>query len=236
MKKLISLVISIILIFFLLSFFDAESIGLLISANLSFVLIALILTGVELLIKAIRWERMLKKIKVSLSFKKILSDYIISIALGNLSPARAGELYRVYSTKLKNTSSFKLLSLIIIEKIIDLSVLVFMVLLFIFFYAKAVSSEILFFFIIFFILFAFFLFFVFVKKSIIKKIMKKTFNFFIKFNLFRKRKQKIRLSYTQFRSGFRTFKLKDFTNLSALTLLTWLINGSVLYLSFLKVD
>lgn len=123
-KKMIPLVFAII-IFAAWFYFSnpakmAESIA---GANIIFVVSAAALTLVSISMKAFRWQFLLKGIKIRIPFSLAFSSFISGTAISLLTPGRVGEPVRGLILKKKAGAPFsETLPLIIIERVLDLIV------------------------------------------------------------------------------------------------------------------
>ena len=116
--KLIGLIIFI----FILTKIDFQKIKEIIPAiQVSYLFMAVIFTLLPVAVKAYRWEYLLKMQQIDYSFKDSFMAYLCSVFAGIITPAKAGELIKVfYVKKATNISLGKAFSSVIIDRILDL--------------------------------------------------------------------------------------------------------------------
>lgn len=95
--------------------------------TLNYFLIFMFLLIIAVTFLAFKWGFILKKQNIQLPFLYILKTYLISIFYGAITPARAGSLIRAYYIKNKtNKSLIESSSSIVIERALDLLVIIFL--------------------------------------------------------------------------------------------------------------
>ncbi|UCD03895.1 MAG: flippase-like domain-containing protein [Candidatus Woesearchaeota archaeon] len=125
-KKVFLTLLGIFIILALFFFIDTEEVvGQLKNVNVTYFLIAMILTFISLFIKSYRWHRILKynkvKLKVKDSFKIVSAANFLFLILPNFTV----DFYRAYALKKLNNYKFVLgLSSALFEKILDFSVFI----------------------------------------------------------------------------------------------------------------
>lgn len=123
-KKIIPLALAIIIFtaWFWLSN-PAKMLESILGANIMFVLAAIALTIVSISLKAFRWQTLLRGIKIKIPFSLAFSSFISGTAVSLLTPGRVGEPVRGLILKKKNGAPFsETLPLIIAERVMDLTV------------------------------------------------------------------------------------------------------------------
>lgn len=111
----------------------------------------------EIAIKSLRWRCILSSLGIFISKISSLNLYWLGIFLGVVTPGRAGELIKVYFLEHKGYSVFRSFFSIILDRTIDILILLFLGLLISFFFLREIGIYIIFFGIIllFFIIFIF---------------------------------------------------------------------------------
>lgn len=136
-KYIISFAISVALFAIL---FTQVNIGRVISiisgASIPLVLICILLTALNLLSKVARWKAFLDAYKLKIKRIDVASTYLASLFLGNIIPARVGEISRPYFLKKRyKTSFFYLLPIILVERFLDMIALLIVAGLFLLFFS-----------------------------------------------------------------------------------------------------
>ena len=120
----IKIIISAILLYFLLTLKVnfLQIINILKAAKLSFILYSFILTACLVMIKALRWQLLIKfSLNEKISYKECILSYLYGLAPGLITPGRAGEILRI--TVLKGFSKEKLAELFLVDKYIEVTAL-----------------------------------------------------------------------------------------------------------------
>jgi uncharacterized protein (TIRG00374 family) len=130
MKKRLGLVLSFLIsvIFLILAFkkVNAREIGQsLLNANLSYFVIAVLLTFFTFFLRAIRWQILLNPLK-KLPLPLVYHATMIGFTCNYLLPARIGEIIRAYLIGARgNMSKSSALATIIVERVLDVFILSF---------------------------------------------------------------------------------------------------------------
>lgn len=99
-----------------------------------FLILAIFIMIFEIIIKSLRWQCILSSLNIIISKIKCLELHWLGIFVGVITPGRLGELIKIYFLKNKGYSAFRSLFSIILDRIIDILILLFFsVLIFIFF-------------------------------------------------------------------------------------------------------
>lgn len=120
-QSFIGIAISICLIFFVVKQIDVAKISQILQRTDPFWLaIALVFYWMEILLRILRWKRILISVDRTIGFSPISSTFIISTAANNLFPFRLGDILRAHLLGIQiNCSRFTLMGTIVLEKIID---------------------------------------------------------------------------------------------------------------------
>ena len=138
MKKryVISFLISLAILVYLAYQVDISRVGEIISgADMFFVSLAFVGLIASLSLKIVRWGFFLNLYKKKVKPKDVASSLLASLFIANVTPARIGEVSRPYFLKKKyKTSFFEILPSIIIERFLDLIILLIYSVLFLLFF------------------------------------------------------------------------------------------------------
>jgi len=99
-----------------------------------FLILATFFMIFEIAIKSLRWQCILSSLGIMISKGKCLNLHWLGIFVGTITPGRLGELIKIYFLKNKGYSAFRSFFSVILDRIIDIFVLLFFgFLIFIFF-------------------------------------------------------------------------------------------------------
>lgn len=142
-RHVISFAISIILL--VLLFYKAnfsEVISAISKANVTYILFAIICAFTVLGLRLLRWQILLSSYKLKMRRFDVVSSYLASQFLANLTPARVGDVSRPYFLKKRyRTSFFRILPAVVVERFIDAVVLLIISLAFFAFFSFRVSQT-----------------------------------------------------------------------------------------------
>ncbi|MFZ3076840.1 MAG: lysylphosphatidylglycerol synthase transmembrane domain-containing protein [Candidatus Aenigmatarchaeota archaeon] len=230
-KKAIPLVLAIIIFaaWFWLSN-PAKMLESIASANILFVLSAVALTLVSISMKAFRWQTLLKGINVAIPFSLAFSSFISATAISVLTPGRVGEPVRGLILKKKNGTNFsETLPLIITERVLDLIVALSFAIAGIIVMGSALSADIRLFLNLSAVVSAAAL--VLVVSALLSERLGKTFvGILLKLPIGRM-KPKIEHVASSFYESSRKIKIGTVFFISLITLLTWVVEGGILFFS-----
>lgn len=198
-------------------------------ANIAFVLATVALTIVSISLKSFRWQTLLKGIKIKIPFSLAFSSFISGTAISLLTPGRMGEPVRGLILKKKNGTPFsETLPLIIIERVLDLIVALSLAIVGILTIGAILSQEVQFF----------------LKLSAVvssaalavvlvalfsEKFGRKLVALFLKIPKTAKLKPKIEHVAESFYVSSRKIKFAAIIPAMALTIITWVIEGAILF-------
>jgi glycosyltransferase 2 family protein len=113
--------ISLCFIFFVVKQIDAVNIGKILQRTSVFWLfIALLFYWVEIMLRILRWKRILISVDSTIRYSSISNSFCISAAANNIFPFRFGDILRAHLTGIqRNISRFSLMGTIVLEKLID---------------------------------------------------------------------------------------------------------------------
>ena len=177
MKKTLLAVIGFGIFAFILINLDLNRLfSILIEANSQLVLIAVLLSFIGVFFRALKWKVIVKNLGCSLPVWKAVKYYLIGIAFGLITPGRAGDFIKTFYLNKKMNSLSKSFSSVVLERLIDISILMLAGIASISFFNVIFKTEIISFASIALLLTAFvaglYLFF---NKKLLKKIMKPFF-------------------------------------------------------------
>lgn len=235
-KKVIPLILAIV-IFAAWFYFSnpAKMLESIAGANIAFVLAAVTLTLVSISLKAFRWQTLLKGIKIRIPFSLAFSSFISATAISLLTPGRMGEPVRGLILKKKMGAPFsETLPLIIVERVLDLIVALSFATAGILIIGSMLSQEIQFF----------------LKLSAVvssaalvvvlaalfsEKFGRRLVAIFLKIPKTAKLKSKIEHVAESFYVSSRKIKPAAIVPVFALTILTWVIEGAILFLAIKSI-
>lgn len=108
-----------------------------------FLIFALGLMVLEIIIRTLRWQIVLSSLDISLSFKEGIALHWLGLFIANITPGHLGEVIKVYFLKNKGYSAFRSLFSIVLDRIADISVLLFFGLLIFIFFLESIGLYIL---------------------------------------------------------------------------------------------
>jgi len=194
--------------------------------NLGFFFLTLLVIPPLIVIKAIKWQLIIKTYDVNYPLIKAIKAWIVGFAIGNITPGRVGDLSRsLYLKKDTNVSLGKSLTTVVIDRLLDVSLLVVWAILgiSIFMSKFAFSGQFL---IVFLAAFAVLIlsFFVFSKEDLLRKILKPFYLALIP----EKHQDSLSNHFNEFYIGFKTI-VKDKSKLmTAIVLTVFIWFGSIL--------
>lgn len=230
MKKryVISFLISLAILVYLAYQVDISRVGEIISgADMFFVSLAFVGLIASLSLKIVRWGFFLNLYKKKVKPKDVASSLLASLFIANVTPARVGEVSRPYFLKKKyKTSFFEILPSIIIERFLDLIILLIYSVLFLLFFSIYASETMKFVLILisFVVVFGLLLL---TRKKWIKFFVKKVFGLLS----LRKYKTKIDQMIDRFYKGFLKLKSMKLFYVVLITSLIWLSESTIFFLS-----
>jgi len=123
MKAYIGIAISLGFIFLVFKQIDLVSTGqILRRANVYWLLIALLFYWVEILLRILRWKRILCGLDSTIKYMSLSNPFCVSAAANNIFPFRLGDVLRAHLVGMRrNISRSSLLGTIILEKMIDVA-------------------------------------------------------------------------------------------------------------------
>lgn len=112
-------------------------------ANPLIVIACLFLLAFNLALKVIRWHFFLEAYKIRLNAMSTASTYLASLFLANLTPARVGEVLRPLFLKKRGlASASRILPSVIVERVLDMAVLLVFAVIFIFLFSRMFPTYI----------------------------------------------------------------------------------------------
>jgi uncharacterized protein (TIRG00374 family) len=121
LRAIVGGLISIVALWFVLRGVDLARTGeLLRRANLGWVAFAALLLSLDLALRAVRWQRLLRPI-AAVRYPRMLGYLLIGYVANNVLPARLGELIRVhYLGDREGISRASALGTVVVERVVDL--------------------------------------------------------------------------------------------------------------------
>ncbi|MFQ6137292.1 MAG: lysylphosphatidylglycerol synthase transmembrane domain-containing protein [Candidatus Hydrothermarchaeales archaeon] len=207
----------------------SKILGSLRQINIKYFFLALLLTLPLLVIKALKWQVLIKACDANYPLANCLSSWLIGFFVGLITPGRIGDLSRsLYLKESEDISLGKSLTTVFLDRIIDISILfclaIFGILMFVFSYAIEGTYPL-----AIGILFLSFLIFLFIitREDLIRGFLKPFYEFFIP----EKHKSQLSNHFKEFYSGFGLIwsKKKALVYATSLSLINWLVSIFMFY-------
>lgn len=228
LSAIISIAILLILIF---TVNVAQTVSILGNAKIEYVLLALVLSMVNLAAKVFRWDVFLRVHKIKTKLLDVASSYLASLFLGNITPARVGELSRPYFFKRRYKKPFfRLLPIIIVERFLDILLILLFSLMFFLFFSFYVPTYMQVLLLITSLILVAFLVIIFNKT-----LLQKAFKFFFSFGPLKKFKTQSKKMLDNFIRGMSDLKYSNFTSVLLLTAISMLSEAGILFFSALSL-
>ncbi len=235
-KKVIPLILAIIIFaaWFYLSN-PSKMIESIAGANIIFVLSAIALTLVSISLKSFRWQFLLKGIKIRIPFSLAFSSFISATAISLLTPGRVGEPVRGLILKKKTNTPFsETLPLIIIERAMDMVVALSFAIAGILIIGSMLSAEIQFFLKLSALVSSVALALV-LAALFSEKFGRMLLGLLLKIPKTSRLRPKIEHVAESFYVSSRRIKFSAILPVMALTILTWVIEGAILFLAIKSI-
>ena len=122
--KILSL-IGIVLFFIILSRINLGAlIDIFTKTNVAFLFLALLLNCVTIVLKSLKWKIIVNSVKPVFSFKESVIAFFVGFSFSTITPAKIGDFIKVLYVTDENCSLGKSLSTIVIDRLIDIILLV----------------------------------------------------------------------------------------------------------------
>ena len=181
---------------------------------------AILLAFPIMMIRAYRWQVVLKKMGIDYSFKNSFLVYLSSIYIGSFTPARLGEFSKVYYLKTDGHAVVPGLVSVFFDRLADLGFLILVGLASLFYFTPYLGGKDIIFFLAGAIIILFFLTVFIYNKKIYKDLLKKIF-----FRLTPKKyHENLNLYLSDMVGKFRQFKSEDYLKIILLTLFSWALS------------
>lgn len=117
----VSIAISLAFIILVFEQVDVDSIShVLRQTNVFWLLISLVFYWAEILLRILRWKRILISLDSSIRYSSISNSFCVGSATNNLFPFRLGDILRAHLVGIqKNLSRYSVMGTIVLEKLID---------------------------------------------------------------------------------------------------------------------
>jgi len=231
--KILTIFIGLSLLLLILYFSGIEEvIRIVLSSDINFILLAFLTFLLSVFLKSLRWQILLKSVKIKVPFSHAFYSFNSAMFLGNLVPFKALEPLRGYFLKIKFGYSFsKTIPLVLTERALDVLVYILFSLITLRALIEFLPSFITIF--AFFGMLAFFL----ISLSVLlilnsKKLTLKFFMLISKLPLMKRFNREIKRVAKNFSIGFTQLKRSNFLfKVFFLTLLIWIAEGAIFLLS-----
>ena len=236
-KYALSFVISALLLIFLFSRVDFQKVfDILKTANLLLFFIAMSMTILSLSVKSLRWKFFLDVYKTKIRLLDIFSSFLASSFVANATPARVGEASRPYFLKRRyKTSFFNILPAVLIERAIDLVMLIIYSTIFLILFSSMASF--IFLIVIFFAsLIILSIVLIFLNKRISNSIINIIFKIFSFIGYISKLKLRVKKFVNKFYEGTVVLKKANFLAIFLLTAIAWFLESMVLFIVALSLN
>lgn len=208
----------VILIYILLQIDLSRVLTILKTVDLFFLIIAVLVNPVVIVLMTLRWKYIVHTMGTDEKFKLFLIWILKGTFLGAITPGKIGDFYRAkYISKRTNLEVAKSLSSVIIDRILDISGLIFLNIIgiFVILYIFDVNiSWVVPIFISFVILFGMLII---LKKNLMKRLLKPAYKVFVP----KDTKQKIVMHFNDFYAGISKMKFNNYLVGFMLTLAAW---------------
>jgi len=120
-KAYVGLVISALFVFLVFNQVNWASVGQALQrTNLFWVIIALLFYWLEILLRILRWHRILISVDSTIRYSSISNSFCVGAAANNIFPFRLGDILRAHLVGIqRNLSRYSLMGTIVLEKGID---------------------------------------------------------------------------------------------------------------------
>jgi uncharacterized protein (TIRG00374 family) len=223
--KILGLLIGLVILVLILYFSGIEKVfQIILNANLFFITIAMLLLGISVYFKSLRWLYFLKSVKIYVPYSHAFYSFNSALFIGNLVPFKAFEILRGYFLKFKFKISFsKTIPLVLVERALDVFIYILFSIVTLQAMIELLPPNV--------ALFAFITMFIFLFIAILvllilnsKKIMLIFFKMTSKLPLLKNFDKKLRKMANSFLLGFNQLKKsKALFKIIFLTLLIWII-------------
>lgn len=198
--------------------------------NIIFVLIAASMAILSLALKSLRWQIFLRDVKIKIPFSLAFSTFTSGLLISLFTPGRIAEPIRGYILKKKTNASFSsTLPLIVVERIIDLIViLIFSVLCL--FIISSISPKIAFFLNLS-AVFTVLVLIITIAALINEKFGRIFLKNLIKLPFIKKFQNKIEYVFNNFYTSSKKIKPQTIVIITLITFFVWILEGLILYLA-----
>lgn len=240
MKRLLLLVLSFSILAALLYFSDiGKTMEVLAAVNPLIITFALSLWFVDSLIRTLRWQVLLKRIKIKIPLAKAWQINVASMFISNISPAKSADPIRsVILKRTENHSFSSSLSSIFTERILDMIFLVTVALVsmaFLFTELTTISRWI-YYSVAFYVAVILFGVFIISSERRTKKFFTRIFRVFSFIPKIKSYEKRVDEGSEKLHKAFRKYKhLPTISTAFLLTAFLWILEGFIVYLSFLSI-
>ena len=202
----------------------AETAKIILKANPFYLFLAAVLVLPMLFLEALRWQFILRQLRINYGFRDVFSMFASSLYLGTVTPARVGELVRV--AFLKGEAVGRSFFSVFIDRVSDVLFLVMVGYIGMFFFATALEQQI-FWFSIVIIGAVSSLAVVIIKRDFVRMVLRLVFSRIVPEKF---RKDLKAAFYDFYRSFFLLLNLKSIAVVFVITAASWLIYYSQVFL------
>lgn len=206
-----------------------ETIKILLNANLIYLAVAFTIVPFVVLIKAYRWQLLMKMQNINYSLKDSVHVYFAGLFVGSITPGRLGDFIKVFYLREEGYSFGKSFVSVLIDRLFDLASLFIIAYICMFVFMIFFEKQIV-------ILSLFFtitaIIFILLISDRNKKLLKKIYTTFIP----EKYKTEVKVNFDDFRRDLNSLKTPKLSLVAITTLIGWIIYFSASYLLALSLD
>lgn len=233
--RILSLLISFVLLAILIYLSDVRKIiDILKDANFFYVFLGLGLFFFDMILRAFRWNYLLREVKLNLPFYRILKIFIPGQFFSNLSPGKVGDPVRnILLKKVEGKSIGVSFPSILFERIFDISIMSILSIMGIFIFSSTIRSIWLVLSILVYIFVFGAAYFILFSKSRTQKVLLKIFSIFSFIKKIKKYKNRmIRFSSNLHESFIKYNNKKTIFVITIFTTVIWILNGVLFFIAF----
>lgn len=202
----------------------SETVAILSKANVAYLLLAVVFVAPVLLLEALRWNFILRRLGISYGFGEAFSMFASSLYIGTITPARVGEFVRVGF--LKGHSFGRAFFSVFADRVSDMLFLMLAGYFGMFFFARALEQQI-FWFSAAIIGSILLLAVMVVKRDFVRMVLRAVFTRVVPERL----RTDVKAAFYDFYSGFLLiFNVKSAASIFLITLASWLVYYSQVFL------
>lgn len=206
-----------------------ETIKILLNANLIYLAVAFTIVPFVVLIKAYRWQLLMKMQNINYPLKDSVHVYFAGLFVGSITPGRLGDFIKVFYLREEGYSFGKSFVSVFMDRVFDLVSLFIIAYICMFVFMIFFEKQIIFL-SLFFIITA--IIFILLISDKNKKLLKKIYTSFIP----EKYKTEVKVNFDDFSRDLNSLKTPKLSLVAITTIIGWIIYFSASYLLALSMD